>query len=96
MQAFLFGVSHTLLGVSQIIAALFILMQNSPTTYWCFFCYLAPRTGILTFILTAAAMLLLFPVYLVLSRLYRKLELGINKPRNPDILPEDMFRGGRK
>ena len=92
MRAFLFSISYTLLGVSQIIAALFILSQNSPRTYWCFFCYSLPKTGLLTFVLTAASMLLLFPVYLGLSRVYRKLELSIIKPRNPIILPRRVFK----
>ena len=91
MRAFLFGISYTLLGVSQIIAALFILSQNSPHTYWCFFCYSLPKTGLLTFVLTAVSMLLLFPVYLGLSLVYRKLELSIIKPRNPIILPRGVF-----
>ena len=91
MRAFLYGISQTLLGVSQIIAALFILTQYREGSYWCFFCYHLPKTGLLTFVFTAAAMFLLFPLYLILSRLYRKLELSIIKPRNPIILPRGVF-----
>lgn len=92
MRAFLYGISYTLLGVSQIIAALFILSQNISNTYWCFFCYSLPKTGLVTFVFTAVAMLLLFPVYLGLSHVYRKLELSIIKPRNPIILPRRVFK----
>ena len=91
MRALLFGISLTLLGVSQIIAALFILSQFKEGSYWCFFCYTLPKTGLPTFVFTAVAMFLLFPVYLVLSRFYRKLELSIIKPRNPIILPRGVF-----
>ena len=91
MQAFLYGISQTLVGVSQITAALFILSQAIRHSYWCFFCYSPPKTGLLTFVFTAVAMFLLFPLYLILSRVYRKLELSIIKPRNPIILPRGVF-----
>lgn len=96
MQTLLYGISHTLLGVSQMIAAFFILSQNSPHTYWCFFCYISPRTGLLTFLFTAVAMLLLFPLYLALSRMYRKVEGKIIKPHNENILPEGYFSDLRR
>ena len=81
----LYGVYFTVLGMSMTAAGFIMFVQMAPRSVWCFFCGLAPRTGVITFVITALITAALFVLYLLLARLFKKMESVIERPHNESI-----------
>ena len=81
----LYGVYFTVLGVSMTAAGFIMVVQMAPKSYWCFFCKDDPSTGVMTFVITALITAALFVLYLLLARLFKKMESVIEHPHNESI-----------
>ena len=81
----LFGVYFTVMGVSMTAAGFIMVVQMVPKTIWCFFCGHAPRTGVMTFVITTLIAAALFVLYLLLARLFKKIESVIDPRYNASI-----------
>jgi hypothetical protein len=83
----LYGVYFTVLGMSMTTAGFIMFVQMDPESFWCFFCGNNPRTrtGVQTFVITAVITAALFVLYLLLARLFKKMESVIERPHNESI-----------